>query len=84
MLAFQPFTVVIQASLKMVNEMPSVQSTPVKWDTVVLQDTHCKDQTEGPASPMESGVEFYLSAIVGTLKIKLFPDTNYNIHNICA
>ena len=65
--ALQTFTVVmIQASLKMVNEIPSVQSTPVKWDTVVLQDTHCKDQTEGPASPMESGVEVYLSAIVGS------------------
>ena len=33
---------------------------------------------------MESGVEVYLSAIVGSLEIKLFPDTNYNIHNICA
>ena len=85
MLAFQAFTVVmIQASLKMVNEVPSVQSTPVKWNTNVLQDTHYKDQTEGPASPMESGVEVYLSAIVGSLEIKLFPVTNYNIHNICA
>ena len=65
--AVQPFTVVlILASLKMVSEVPTVQSTPVKWDTAVWQDTHCKDQTEGPASPMESGVEVYLSAIVGS------------------
>ena len=62
----------IQASLKMVKDVPSVQSTPVKWDTVVLQDTHCKDQTEGPASLMESGVEVYLSALVSLLE--LFPD----------
>ena len=66
--AVQTFTVLmILASLEMVNEVPSVQSTPVKWDTVVWQDTPCKDQTEGPASPMESGVEVYLSAIVGSL-----------------
>ena len=33
----QPFTVVmIQASLKMVKEVLSVQSTPVKWDTTVF------------------------------------------------
>ena len=75
---------VIQASLKMVTEVSSAQSIPVKWDTNVLQDTYCKDQTKGLASPMESGVEVYLSAIVGSLEIKLFPDTNYNIHNICA
>ena len=73
MLASQTFIVVmIQASLKMVTEVPSVQSTPVKLDTNVLQDTHCKDQTEGPASPMENGVEVYLSVIVGSLEITLF------------
>ena len=70
----------IQASLKMVKEVPSVQSTPVKWDTNVFQDTHCKGQTEGPASPMESGVEVYLSALVGCLEDKLLDQTMVAIY----
>ena len=63
----QTLTVVIQASLQMGSDMALwVQSTPVKSYTAAFQDTHCKDQTEGPASPMESGVEVYLSAFVGS------------------
>ena len=67
--ALQTFTVVTQVSLDKGNDMALlwVQSTPVKWDTAAFQDTHCKDQTEGPASPMESGVEVHLSAIVGSV-----------------
>ena len=63
-LLLQTLTVVIPVPLQMVIAILSVQSTQVKYSTSVQWATHYRDQTEGPASLMESGVDIYRSVIV--------------------
>ena len=57
-------TVVILVLPQMVDAPAPVQPWTLKWPTPVTQDTHCRDQTGEPASPMDSGVGAYLDVIV--------------------
>ena len=63
-LLLQTLTVVILVPLQMVIGFLSAQSTPVKYNTIVQWATHYRDQTEGPARKMDSGVDIYRSVIV--------------------
>ena len=63
-LLLQTLTVVIPVPLQMVIAILLVQSTQVKYTTIVQWATHYRNQTEGPASLMDSGVDIYLSVIV--------------------
>ena len=64
MLLLQTLTVVILVPLQMVIAILSVQSTQVKYSTSVQWATHYRDQTEGPVSLMDSGVDICRSVIV--------------------
>ena len=68
-LLLQTLTVVILVSLQMVIAILSAQSTQVRYSTIVHLATHCRDRTEGPACPMESGVDIYRSVSVCYLQI---------------
>ena len=63
-LLLQTLIVVILVPLQMVISILSVQSTRVKYSTFVVWATHYRDQTEGPACQVDSGVDIYLSVIV--------------------
>ena len=68
-LLLQTLIVVILVPLQMVITILSAQSTQVKYSTIVHWATHCRDRTEGPAFPIESGVDIYHSVSVCYLQI---------------
>ena len=59
--------VLLPKLLKMVKEVALVQPLVPQWSTPVTQGTPCKETTDVPAWPMDSGVGSQLVAVVSIL-----------------
>ena len=69
----QTLTVVFLILPKTVNcGVTSIQSTPAKQPTCVIQATHSRDRAVEPASLLEIGVGVYLSALVCSQKVNSY------------